>query len=297
MGKVIAFFLSLSLFFCLLAESTAAEKITQETKGSQSPAVFLSPGAISNINYTTPIDQIMSEVHKEFSRCMEVTIAFQSKKLEELNKKLARLLVENEGIPEDDARQWAKELVEKSPGFKKEIETNKALIQKYNKELSNNLAAKVYKAFSYIFENLDSRFLALKDLNPKTKYDRDDKFVLFSDENISVEAYTIRVFVFANENHINITLIPGKMKQGLVQKCPSIVFSEYEGKNLKQSFIIIPHYGGKTLTFRDNKVTLKKESTVKDIKYLATGADVLTESFKENFNSMFTSFVKLAFAR
>jgi len=298
MGRLTVFFLSLFLSFCILSEPYAAERVTQETKGDQSPAIYVSPGGTSNINYRidAQIDQILSEVRKEFSKCLEVTTAFQSKKLEELNKTLAELLVQNLGVPEEDAKKWARDIVEKAPGFKKEIENNNALIKKYNEELSKDLMAKVYKAFAYVFETVDSRLLALKELSPKTTYARDDRFVLFSDETSQIKSYTARSFVFANGARVAVTLTPGKLKQSLIQTCPSLDFIEFAGQSLTQSFKVTPHYGGGTI-FVHGGVELKKERTVRDIKYSATGADVLTDGFKKELNKAFSEFIKLASTR
>ncbi len=286
MGRLTVFFLSLPLSFCILFESYAAERVTQETKGDQSPAVFVSPGGTSNINYRidAQIDQILSEVRKEFSKCLEVTIAFQSKKLEELNKTLSELLVQNQGVSEEDAKKWAKDIVEKAPGFKKEIENNNALIKKYNEDLSKDLIAKVYKTFAYVFETLDSKLLALKEVSPKATYARDDRFVLFSDETSQMESYTARSFIFANGTRIAVTLTPGKLKQGLIQTCPSLDFIEFAGQNLTQSFKVTPHYGGGRIHIFGG-VELKKQRTVRDVAYSATGTDILTDRFKEELNN------------
>jgi hypothetical protein len=244
------------------------------------------------------IDQVLSEVRKEFSKCLEITIAFQSKKLEDLNKTLAGLLVQNEGVTEEDAKKWARDILDKAPGFKKEIETNNALIRKYNEELSKDLMAKVYKAFAYVFETVDSRLLALKELSPKATYARDDKFVLFSDETTQIKSYTARSFVFANGNRIAVILTPGELKRGLIQTCPSLDFREYAGQSLTQSFRVKPYYGGGAgFRVSGGGVELKKERIVTDIEYPATGTDVLTDRFKEELNKAFAEFIELAFTR
>jgi hypothetical protein len=153
--------------------------------------------------------------------------------------------------------------------------------------------AKIYKAFAYVFETVDSRLLALKELSPKATYERVDKFVLFSDETTQIKSYTARSFVFSNGNRIAVTLTLGKLKQGFIETCPSLDFMAYAGQSLIQSFKVSPHYGGGKIRIIGG-VELKKERTLRDIDYLATGAEILTDGFKGEFDKAFAEFIKLA---
>lgn len=299
MGRLTVFFLSFSLSFFILFESYAAQGVTQQTKGDQSPAVYVSPGGSASINYKidTEINQVLSEVRKEFSKCLEVSIAFQSKKLEDLNRTLAGLLAQNQGVSEEDAKKWAKDIVEKAPGFKKEIENNNVLIRQYNEEFSKNLMGKVYKAFTYIFETVDSRLLALKELNPKAVYERDERFVLFSEESTEIKSYSARSFVLAKGNRISVILTPGKLKHGLIQTCPSLNFVESAGQRPIQSFRLNPRYALGGIRLSGGSIELKQERTVTDIAYLATGDDILTDAFKKELDRAFAEFMQLAITR
>jgi hypothetical protein len=286
------------LLFIALPQLFAGERITQETKGANSPAQYVAPGGTGTIIYKidAEIDQVVAEVREGFSKCLEATIAFQTKKVEELNKTLAILLVQKEGISDDDAKKWARDILDKAPKFKKEIEANNTLIKRYNEELSKDLLAKIYKAFVYIIETVDSRLLALKELSPKATYDRDNQFVLFSDETTKIKPYTLRTFVFAHGNRITVILTPGQLKQGLIQTCPALSFIESSGQSPDQSFNVNPHYGGATFQLFGG-VTLKEERTVKNIEYSATGKDILTDRFKDELNKTFAEFIELAFTR
>lgn len=283
--------------FCNSLESYAAERVTQETKGANSPALYVAPGGTGNINYTidTQIDRVTSEVNKGFTRCLEASIAFQSKKLEELNKTLAMLLAKSEGVPDEDARKWANDILEKAPRFKTEIENNNTLIKKYNEELSKDLTGKIYKTFAYVFETVDSRLQALKELSPQAKYTKDEKFVLFSDESTEIKPYTVRSFTFANGNSILVTLTPGKLSGGLIETCPSITFTAFIGQNRRWAFAVLPKYSSNIRLVKGRaSVNFKKEKElINNVDYPATGEDILTKQFKEKINNAFAIFIKL----
>lgn len=298
MSKRTTLFLTLCLSFTNLPESYSAEAINQQTKGDQSPAVFVSPGGTSSINYKfgPEIEQITSSINNGFSKCFESAIAFQSEKVDELNKKLAVLLVQNESVPEEDAKKWATDIIKNAPDLRKEIDNNNAFVKKYNEELSKDIMGKVYITFTYLFETIDNRLLALKELNPSATFSKSDKFIIFSDESGSIKGYTARSFVLVKGNRIDINLVPGRINKGLIQTCPSLHFIESAGQNWIQSFQINPHYGGLTIT-TNRGVELKKERIVESIKYQATGEEVLTTQFKQDFERAFSEFIKLAFAR
>ena len=174
--------------------------------------------------------------------------------------------------------------------------SNKALTRKYNEELSKDLMGKVYKAFAYIFETVDSKLLALKDISPKSSYARDDKFALFSDETSHIKSYTARTFVFANGNRITVTLSPGKLEKGLLQQCPYLSFKEHDNQREIRTLTVEPHYGvGSVTVISGGGVKLISDRVVlKDIKYPATGAEILTDQFKEEFNKTFSKIIELA---
>jgi hypothetical protein len=216
--------------------------------------------------------------------------------VDERNNTPAALIVQNEGIPVEDAKKWARDIIGKAPRSKKEIDQNNALIRRYNEELSEDLMTKMYKAFDYVLETVDSKLPALKEASPKATYSRDERFVIFTDETAQLKPYTARSFVFTNGNRINLTLTPGTLKEGLVQTCLSLESSESVEHGSAQSFKVTPHCGGVKVAISGG-VQLKKEWTLRDIEYPATGADILLDRFKEELNRTFLEFIELAFIR
>jgi hypothetical protein len=284
-----------SLSFTLSSGSLAADKITQETKGDQSPAQYVAPGGVGTIiyNYT-------SDISTQFRKCLEIAMDYQTKKLNELNSILAQYFVQQTGASDEDAKKWAQDVIEKAPAFKKEKERQDDLIDQYNKELPKNLLANVYKLFAYIIETIDSRMAALQEIDPKITYEKDPRFILFKDESTSIDLYIIRTAILRNGSRIVIKCVTGSLRQGIPVTCPSFEFTELVEKRAMQTFAVKPATGGLTLTWGDpNKVQLqfKQKKVLGNVMYLSTGAETLTTEFKNQFNANFEEFLKMAYAR
>ncbi len=227
---------------------------------------------------------------------MEANIAYTHKKLEELNKSLVKLYSQSTGAPDEDAKKWALETLENAREFKKEMETLDQSRKKYNEELSKDIVDKTYRLFQYIVETAESRLIALQELNPRVKYKRSDKLILFNDEMAQARQYTLVTVFLPKGNRIYINCVPGKLEQGLVSQCPSLEFVEHvEGKRM-QSFRVTPNYGGGFMGLGGG-VPLKRERLLQDVRYSATGDEMLTEQFKGRFNETFKEFFKIAYGR
>lgn len=295
MGKLILRFAIATLMFCLGPSSYGADTIIQKTEGDQAPAQYVAPGGVGTIiyNYT-------SDINTQFRKCLEIAMDYQTKKLNELNSVLAQYFVQQTGASSEDAKKWAQDVIEKAPAFKKERERQNELIDEYNRELPKNLLANVYKLFAHIVEAVDSKMAALQILNPKIKYERDPRFVLFKDESTSLDRYTIRTAILPNANRIVIECITGSLRQGIVSKCPSLEFTEFVEQKALQTFAVKAAPSGLTLVMGDpNEVRLqfKKKKVLENVTYPATGAEALTAEFKHQFNTTFEEFLKIAYAR
>jgi hypothetical protein len=307
------------IVFCLLylpGNLNAGEKVIQRTKGDQSPAVNVAPGAQFNLTYGASeeiIDAAFAEIHKAYSDCLESTIAFQNKKIEDLNKKLADLYRQGHGSSlAEDAKTWVQDTIKQAPELKKEIERIDASRREYNEELSKNLMAKVYKLFAYIFETVDSTLMSFQDLNPEVKYEKDERLILFSDEFTHMDQYIARTIVLPNGNRILLNVITGKMHEGLVTTCPSMKFVEMVENKVKHTFEVVPTTfqkavgtGGGMIIFsasgtggKGGKVPLENEDIfIGDVEYSATGGDMLTQEFKDAFKHNFRKFFVKAYSR
>jgi hypothetical protein len=170
--------------------------------------------------------------------------------------------------------------------------------KEYNEGLSKDILEKTYRLFHYIFETVDSRLMVLQEINPKVKYETSDKLILFNDEKTKAEHYTLRTVVLPKGNRILIGCIPGELKHGLVSTCPSLEFGELvEGKKM-QSFRIMPNYeSGPGIRIGGNEVQLKEERRLQDVRYSATGKEMLTEQFRRQFNETFKEFFNIVYAR
>ena len=299
--KAIIAFLIIHFSFNIAAN--ASNEVKQNTKGNQSPAVYISPGGNSKISYDisekaiSEIDRVVSEIRQQFSNCLEVAIDFQNKKLKDLNHTLAKLRVQ-ETTNQKETKKWAQELIEKTPEIKNNKKAIDALRDEYNKKFSKNLLANVYKLFTFAYQTVDSRMLVFQELNTEVKFEKNENLILFKDESTQVNRYVARSVILPNGNHIQIICETGNILRGIVSRCPTLIFVELAGENIIQSFRLAPHYGGSTLTLRGSGVQLpQKERVLSDIKYRATGEEMLTIQIKERFNRNFQDFFKLAYTR
>ncbi|MCJ7602412.1 MAG: hypothetical protein MUO63_13060 [Desulfobulbaceae bacterium] len=286
-----------------LCTANASSEVKQDTKGNQSPAVYISPGGSSKISYDISdkaigeIDRVVSEIRQQFSNCLEVAIDYQNKKLKDLNQTLSELHAQETTNPKE-AKKWAQDLIEKAPEIRNEKQVIDELKDKYNKEFSKNLLANVYKLFNYIFQTVDSRLLAFQELNTEVKYEKNENFILFNDESTQINRYVARTVILPNGNYIQIICITGKITQGIVSTCPILIFEEGAGEKTIQSFRLVPDYGAYKLTLMGPGVQLpQKERVLTNIEYGATGEEMLTVQLKGEFNSTFQEFFKLAYTR
>lgn len=283
-----------------LCSADASSEVKQDTKGNQSPAVYISSGGSSNITYNNSdklIDRTASEIQQKYVDCLDLAIIFQTKKLKYLNKTLAELYAQ-ETTDQREARKWAQDLIDKAPEIKNQKHIIEERRDKYNREFSKNLLANVYKLFTYIFQTVDSRLLAFQELNTEVKYKKNKNFIFFNDESTQINRYVARTVILPNGNRIQIICDTGKIHQGIVSTCPTLIFAEVSGRKTIQSFKLVPHYGGHTLKILGPGVKLpEKKRVLTDIKYIATGEEMLTMQIRERFNSTFQDFFKLAYTR
>ncbi|MCJ7687730.1 MAG: hypothetical protein MUO60_00145, partial [Clostridiaceae bacterium] len=176
-------------------------------------------------------------------------------------------------------------------------ESKEELIEKYNTEFSKNLIGNTYTLFSYIFETIDSRLLALKKENQKINYEIAEENILFSEKSTPKINYVARRANFPNGSQIIIFCILGKFNRGMVSECPTLEFDENFHDNKVQSFRLIPNYGGIKASLR-NTVRLPKEKQVlNNVEYMTTGEAILTEQVKKQFDETFKKFIQLAYTR
>lgn len=282
------------------SQSHAADKITQETRGDQSPAVTVLPGGTSSISYNYIYNQVVapafSEIRQQYSECIRLVIDFQNKKLEELDKRLAEFYTQKTGAPDQDAKKWVEEVIRNAPEYKKQMQDSEKAREEWNREFSKDLLAKVYNLFIYIFATIDARFAAFQEANPKAAYEKSEKFVLFTDASQQDIQYVARTFHLPNGNRIQVYCSTGKMNRGLIIACPSLRFSEVVAKGAGQSFSVTPERGHQTITRGSRPVPLKQKAGLKDVEYPITGKEMLTGEFKTQFDATFQEFLKIAYA-
>lgn len=303
MSNRILALIAISMIICWSSDSYASQEIKQETKGDQSPAITVLPGGRSELHYDVSdeviaeIKRATSEIKNEYNRMLELAIEFQDKKLKELNRRLAEIYIERTGSSNDNAKKWAQEIIEKSSEVKKALEDKKTQTDKYNIELSKNIVAKVYMLFGYVFGYVDSRLLAIKDLNPDVKYNINE-YVVFDDEKSNVGTHKARAVDFPNGSKIEISVNPGNLEGVLVKGCPTISFREI-CKDECLSFSLRPSYGcGLSLKYHGGSILKKHEKiSIDDIKYNPKNANLLTDDFKRSFTDRFDKFIKYTYGR
>ena len=295
------FNLALIIVFLSLSNIGQATEIKQETKGNQSPAIIGDRNTIIYQNASKEIEQTISELKEtkqQLNKCLDIANNIQRQKLEELNQKLANLYIQQVGSSDDEARKWAKDLIEKAPDIKKQREEINKLNEQYNEEFSKDLLAKTYRLFAYIYERVDYRFQALQESNSRIKYVVYEKFDLFSEDQNSINPYVSRTAILKNGNEIRIILNTGKIQKGIISICPSLDFVEKSSEKIVQSFKVVPDIGGLTLNILSPQVQLpKKAPKANDVKYRATGEEMLTDEFKNRFTESFMEFINISFSR
>ena len=303
MHRLVNMLIIIFLISVLPTNTYSADVINQNTKGDQSPAITVLPGGTFNLQYNKEIDKYTAIIKQHYSECMEATIAFQRDKLEELSNKLRVIYAQETGSSEAESSKWAQDVIENAHGLKKEKEKIEESNKVYNKEFSKNLVAIIYKLFTYTFNKIDSRLMALQELNPKIKFEKDERFIIFGDEVTPSSKYTFRRLFISNSHSIEIYLIPGTISKGLVSTCPTLEFVEVFEQNRMQYLSISPVFGRGLTGMRSSAIGVPFKPTNIDINinggigYLATGEEALTDEFKNRFDVTLQRFVKIAYAR
>jgi hypothetical protein len=244
-------------------------------------------------------DKAFAEINETNRRCLDAAVAFTNKRLDDLDKRLQEHYMEKSGAPSEEAKKWAKDIMN-TEEFKKRREKEAEVIKEYNEEKAKKLLAYVYKAFIYIFQEIDSNVAAFLEINQKIKYEKDKRFFLFRNESNSLDHYIARTLFLPNGNRILISCNTGTMSKGLVITCPSMKFIEMVGGKVMQSFEIKPNYGlgGAAHRLGEGPVQYKEQPVVGNIQYNAGGnIDPLTDEFKNQLNTHLEAFFKIAFAR
>jgi hypothetical protein len=252
-----------------------------------------------HIDANPDVDKAMADIHQTNRRCLDAAVAFTNKRLEDLDNRLQELYMEKSGAPSEEAKKWAKDIMN-TEEFKKRREKEAEVIKEYNEEKAKKLLAYVYKAFIYIFQEIDSNVAAFLEINQKIKYEKDKRFFLFRNESNSLDHYIARSLFLPNGNRILISCNTGTMSKGLVITCPSMKFIEMVGGKVMQSFEIKPNYGlgGAAHRLGEGPVQYKEQPVVGNIQYNAGGnIDPLTDEFKNLLNTHLEAFFKIAFAR
>jgi len=309
MYRLINIFIAIFFIITVRANAYSAEGVRQSTIGDQSPAINILPGGTLNLQYNNAssqqeIDKYTALIKQHYSECLEATIAFQREKLEELNGKLRVIYAQDIGGSAEEGRKWAQDVIENAHGLQIEKERIEESNKEYNKEFSKNVVAIVYKLFTYTFNKIDSRLIAMQELNPKIKYEKDERFILFADELTPSTKYAFRKLSLSAGHGIEIYLIPGTISKGIVSTCPTLEFAEVNEQNVMQHFSISPlykRYGIMNMSGNPNGVQFKPTNIDMNINgridYLATGEDALTNEFKNQFDVTLQNFVKIAYAR
>ena len=315
MFKIIIVCLATILTFSISMISIASDSVTQNPKGVQSPAMYVSPGGTGTINYdvsqqalknlNAEIKQSLFEVRQSFLNCMDTVKAFQDKKIEELNIKLAEYLTKEKDITKKTAKTWGKEILESSSTYKEFEDDNKKredLLQEYNSQLSKNVIANSYRLFAFIFETVDLKINDMIQLNQNIKYEKSDSLNLFQKSTEKFKPFIARKVLFP-KGTIIVTVSPGQINEkALVNSSPSTFFKVIGGNADLPSFKIEPKYAGAAgmiiLGGGDGVKYKKMEITYpyKDMKYTPSSQNLLNEEFKNKFIENFTNFMKFAWS-
>jgi len=247
------------------------------------------------------IQAALERMEKNQANAIQAIIAMIDKEEKNLNKQLATLYKREVRASDLDAQKWAQDTMSKAGAFKKDMDRLEEIRKESNIKLSKSLNIKIYTLFDYIINLIDSRFMAIQKFNPSVKYEKSEKFYLFGDESMADEKYNFRTVALPNGNKVLITIFPGKLSQGLVVACPSLVFSEIAGNNVMQSFKIYPYNQGFgasfTLSGGGSHIEYQNRRILNDVGYAMNINDPLNEKFKNELDSNFSEFFQIAIAR
>lgn len=277
-------------------------KTSQSTQGDQSPAIFISPGGTSSVNYEVSqkkMDKMIQTATKlmreEFSNCLKIAAEFQTATLNELNVKLSKYLITQSQVSNIEAEEWARDILQTAPGIKKAQKEFEDTAKKYNEEISKMLVTSSYNYFAYVLGVVDTKLNALKKNDSEITVEINDRLVLFSDDEKRIEPYVMRKLNLRGGNFIQLVCFPGKISLGLVVKCPTIKFGEVKSNTLVQKFSFTPIHptgslsSGTKLPYKDSRIKHK------DVMYPLTGQPSLDEKTKNEFEKTFDNFFQLAY--
>lgn len=251
--------------------------------------------------FGSQIRDSLTEVQAGWTNCIQTVINLENQKIEELNKEISIYLNEEKGIPKEQAKSFADEIIQNSDSYQ-EFENKKkkqnALVDEYNEQLSKNMIANSYIVFAYLIENIDTNISELISNHANSKYEKNDQIELFIGKS-----YAVRKLLLPGGN-ITISIGSGSRNaKGIVSNCPSLILSVQAGNSKVKDFTITPSYesaGGARLEFIGGPKPKYKKIEVrypyKNMKYRPESDVPLNDYFKKQFIKNFTEFMKFAFS-
>ena len=175
-----------------------------------------------------------NHMREEFLNCLKIAAEFQTAILNELNVKLSKYLTKHTQVSNVEAEAWAHNILQTASGIKKAQKEFEDTAKKYNEEISKMLVTSSYNYITFVLGIVDTKLNALQKIDPEITVERNDKLVLFSDEEHPVKPYVIKQFNLPGHNSIQVVCFPGKTNLGLVEKCPTIKFAEVKSNRSEE---------------------------------------------------------------
>ena len=293
---------------CSNSFSADKARITQESSGPQSQNIVA--GTVNILGLSQPqtelilkrLDRVENIVLRGLTNTEEA-----KQQIQLIEQELSEIQSTKFDSLPDDAKKWVTEIGARLEAYKKQNSLTEASLKKqmeYREKLSLQIIAKTSNLFAKMFDDIDSRILALEQGETwGISYDRRPDFRLFAErKNTSNTALLVREIRFRNGSSIDVMLIPGGLDRGIIEHCPQLQFLEVIKEQRTLSFSVKEKPGpgagaGFVLSGPPPLVPPLRKPGFSDLMFDLQQENPFDEEFKTRLLNTFTQFIGSVFSK
>jgi hypothetical protein len=277
---------------CNLSYVFSTDSIIQSTTGDQSPAihaggdVFLS--YFSGLSYKQVL-QLSQSICESLQNARSAKEEDANKEADKLRAILARVFAATGASPEG-IQERVQHFLDTLQVRKEKIRLQEDDYQKSRDQAlvdSKKLEVNLEFLFRHIFDYIDPFTSAMKESGQLSSIEISDYKLLYDASSPHNDRQGVRRIVFLNGSSIEITLFPGKIIDGLIQRCPDLVLSGRSREVVHSTFRVEPSMPGGFRIGRFDSIEPPKRQRIPDVHYSHKEKELLTKSFKDSFKRSF----------